>query len=192
MCNLHLFMKENLCRFLEFILTLCCEISARACFGYHLFHLRMAVQIIFQTVCYILSLRNHSYAIRKILHNAAHKKRIMRATQNNGINISVLQHQLVDAFLYEIISSPDYLLHWLPRWQPKADKPRHSPESRPKFRNFHIITLAFNSTFCSQKSHVITLGNSTNYFGSRADNTRELFCWDPTQEYRAAAKNVVP
>ena len=27
------------------------------------------------------------YAIRKILHNAAHKKRIMRATQNNGINM---------------------------------------------------------------------------------------------------------
>ena len=54
MCNLHLFMKENLCRFLEFILTLCCEISARACFGYHLFHLRMAVQIIFQTVLHIV------------------------------------------------------------------------------------------------------------------------------------------
>ena len=172
MCNLHLFMKENLCRFLEFILTLCCEISARACFGYHLFHLRMALQIIFQTVCYILSLRNHSYAIRKILHNAAHKKRIMRATQNNGINISVLQHQLVDAFLYEIISSRTICFIGFHDGSPKRTSHAIHLNLWPKFRNFHIITLAFNSTFCSQKSHVITLGNSTNYFGSRADNTQ--------------------
>ena len=172
MCYLHLFMKENLCRFLEFILTLCCEISARACLSYHLLHLRMAVQIIFQTVCYILSLRNHSYAIRKILHNAAHKKRIMRATQNNGINISVLQHQLVDAFLYEIISSRTICFIGFYDGSPKRTSHTTHLNLRPKFRYFHIITLAFDSTFSSQKSYVITLGDSTDYFGCRTDNTQ--------------------
>ena len=67
----------------------------------------------------------------------------MRATQNNGINIiSVLQHQLVDAFLYEIIS-PGLSASLVSRWQPKADKPRHSPESLAKVSKFPYYNFGF-------------------------------------------------
>ena len=50
-----------------------CEIAASSLPGDSTFHLRMTDQIVFQALCYILSLRYNTHTVRNVLHNRIHQ-----------------------------------------------------------------------------------------------------------------------
>ena len=130
----------------------------------------MSLQIILQTVCHILSLWHHSHAIGKILHDAAHEQWIMGATQDDGIDVLIHTHQLVDALLDEIISTRTISLVSLYDSSPKRTSHSAYLDIRPELTNLHLVACTLDGSLCGKDTYMAALCQRPNHLGSRADD----------------------
>ena len=100
--GIYLLVEKYLCTFLKTLLAFGCQVSACAALGTLGFHLGMSCEIILQRVGHVGSLRDDTHSRRTVAYDAAHQEWIMRTAEHYGIDVGILKHQLVDAFLYEV------------------------------------------------------------------------------------------
>ena len=97
--------EENLSRLLELVRILGGEIVHLAVLGAVALHLGMAREIVNKAIGHILSLRNNFHALGQILANLGHEEGVVGATEDDGINLWVERHNLVDAFFHKVVGS---------------------------------------------------------------------------------------
>lgn len=115
MSHIDALMQKNLCRLFELFLTLSGKILTSAVLRDITLQFRMPVQIFVKAISHILPLWYDTHTIRHILHYAVHQQRIMRTTQNDGVYIRILPHQLIDTFFLQNSRLPGCQPHWLPQ-----------------------------------------------------------------------------
>ena len=137
----------------------------------------MPLQVIFQTLSYIHSLWHNPHTIGKVFYNAVHQQWIMCTSQDNRIYVSIFTHQLVNALLDEIISTRTISLIGFYDSRPKRTSNTANLDFRPEFGNLQVIALTFDSTFRSQQTDMVTLGDIAYNLSSRTDNTQHTAAW---------------
>ena len=99
----HILVEEELGMFAEGIGVLGGEITTGGVLRTACFELGMALQIVLQAVGHILTLWDDSDAWVGVFDDLGHEQRIMGAAQDDGIDLGIKTHQLIDALLHEII-----------------------------------------------------------------------------------------
>src|SRR5574344_1181234 len=165
-------MKENLSTFLELIRVFRGEILTGTTFRTFLIYFRMTLEIVFQAFSYIFSLRNDTHTRFGIFKNLRHQERIMRTSQDDGINIGVSAHQLIHPLLDKIISSGTIRFIVFNKRNPKRTCYATDLHIRPELSNLQIIAFTFDSSFCGKQANMIVSGQFPDQFCCRTNNTK--------------------
>ena len=96
----------------------------------------------------------------------------MGATQDDGIDVLIHTHQLVDALLDEIISTRTICLVSL--YDSSPERTSHSAylDIRPELANLHLVALALDGSLGGKDTYMATLGQRTYHLGSRTDDAQ--------------------
>ena len=96
----------------------------------------------------------------------------MGTTQNDGINISILAHQLIDTFLDEVISTR--AIRFISFYDGSPQRTSHTIYLYvwPQLTYFHLVALTLDGTFRGKNTHMPALGEFANHLGSWSDNTQ--------------------
>ena len=91
--------------FLEFIRIFSGEVVGLTIFGTALLDLRMTFEVVFQAFCHVFALGDDANACGQVFQNLRHEQRIMGAAEDNGIDLWVKAHDLINALLYEVVGT---------------------------------------------------------------------------------------
>ena len=172
MLYFHLLMQEDAGAFLKAFGTLGREITARTATGELRFDVRMTFEIGLKTARNILTLRNDAHARTHVFHDFGHQKGVMCATQNDGIDVGIAPHKLVNALLDEVIGTGTVGLVVLNQRHPERTCHTRYLDLGPQFADFKVVAVAFHGAFGGQKAHVVVLCERTNDLCRGANHTQ--------------------
>ena len=105
MCDFDVFLEEDSGGFTEFLARLGCEVLAGTLFCDTVLHLRMSLEVGFEALCYVFTLRHQCYTGGCVLPNLWKKEWIVCATENDCVDEWVGMQEFIDAVFYEVIGS---------------------------------------------------------------------------------------
>ena len=130
-------------------------------------------EITLQTLGHILTLRNNTHASRQILQDFRHKQRVVGTPQNDGINLRVLMHNLVDALLHEIVGTRRIGLVILHQRHPEGTSHTAHLYIREQLLYLQIVALALDGSFGSQHTHMARLRQLADDLSCRTNHAQD-------------------
>jgi hypothetical protein len=97
--------KENLGVFAKLLWVLGSQVADGMALRAHLLDSGVALEIIVQTIGHIFALRHTAYAMGQVFQDFGHEQGIVGTTKDEGVNLWVKVHNLVDALLDKIVGT---------------------------------------------------------------------------------------
>ena len=169
--GIYLLVEKYLCTFLKTLLAFGCQVSACAVLGTLGFHLGMSCEIILQRVSHVGSLRDDTHSRRTVAYDAAHQEWIVRTAEHYGIDVGILKHQLVDAFLYEVVGTGRISLVRLDYGCPERTGLSGYLHIGCLFFYFKLIAATAYGALCGENADMTCSGQLGDAFGCRAYDT---------------------
>ena len=98
-------MEEDLGLFFELLRIFSGEVVSLTIFVAPLLDLRMAHEVVFETLCHVFALWDDADTCRQVFQDLRHEQRIMGAAEDDGIDLGVEAHDLVDALLDKVVGT---------------------------------------------------------------------------------------
>ena len=166
-------MEENLGLLLELVGILGCQVADGVVLGTFLLDGRVALEVTLQTLRHIFALWDDADAVGQVLQDFRHQQRVVRAAKDDGVNLRVEMHQLVDALLHEIVGTGGVGLVVLYQRHPERTGDTADDDVREQLLDFHVVALALDGTLSSQDAYMAALGQRTYHLGRRADDAKD-------------------
>ena len=166
-------MEEYSCCLAESFLAFGGEISAFAALSDVLFHLRVALQIVGKGVCHVAALRHDAHAVGDVLHHGRHQKRIVCASEDDGVDERVETHELVDALLHEVVGAGRVGFACLHDGCPQRTSHSADGDVGEELLYLKFVRLALYGSFGGEYADVTRRGEIADGFGGGSDNAED-------------------
>jgi len=164
------FVEEDLGALFEFLFALGGEVLARAALRERLLNLRMAHEVVAQAVGHIFALRHDAHARGHMLHDAAHEQGVVGAAEDDGVDVGVEAHELVDALLDEVVGSGRVGLVGFDDGSPQRTGYAGELDVGEQFFDFELVAAALHGAFGGQQSDVSRRGDAADDLGRGSDD----------------------
>ena len=129
----------------------------------------MALQIVLQRTSHILALGNDAHTGRHVFAYLRHEQRIVGTAQDDGIDLRVLGHQLVDALLDKIVGPGRVSFVILYQRYPERTGHTTDRDIGVQLLDFKIVALALDGTLGCQHTDVARCGETADDLGRGTD-----------------------
>ena len=164
-------MEEDLSLFLEFFRVLGCEVMDSSVLSTLLFYLGVTLQIGFKTLGHIFALGNHTYASGQVFQNLRHEQRVMGTAEDDGVDLRVEAHDLVDALLDKVVGSRRVGLVVFDEGHPEGTGHARYLDVGVELVDLEVVALTLDGAFGGEDANVARIGEITNDLCCRTDDT---------------------
>ena len=162
------FVEEYLCALLELLFALGGVVLACAALCERLFGLRMAREVVAQAVGDVFALRHDAHARWHVLHDAAHEQGVVGAAEDDGVDVWVEAHELVDALLDEVVGSGRVGLVGFHDGCPQRTGHAGELDVGEQFLYLKFVTAALDGALGGEQSDVSRRGDAADDLGGGA------------------------
>ena len=165
-------MEENLGLLLELFGVLGGEIAGGGVLGAALLHLGMAFEVGFKASGDVFALRDDADTSGEVFEDLRHEQGVVGAAEDNGIDLRILAHNLVDAFLDEVVGAWGVGLVVLDEGYPEGTGDASDLDVGVKLADLEIVALALDSAFGGEHADVAALREAADDLSGGADDTK--------------------
>ena len=135
-------------------------------------HLGVSLQIFFEALSHILTLRNDTDTSREVFQDLRHEQRIMGAAKDDSVDSGIKTHNLVDAFLDEIVGTRRIGFIILHQGHPERTCNTSDLYVGIEFLDFEGLALALDGSLGGEYSHMTALGETADDLCRRTDDAQ--------------------
>ena len=170
-------MEEELGGLLELVGVLGGQVVGGGALGAFLLYLGMALQILLKTLGHVLALGDDADSGGEVLQDFGHQQGVVGATEDDGVNLRILAHNLIDALLHEIVGTGGVGFIVLHQRHPEGTGHTADLDVGVQLLDLEVITLALDGSLGGEDAHVAALREAADDFGSGADDTQHPTVW---------------
>lgn len=136
-------------------------------------HLRMTLQIVLEAGGDIFTLWNDAHAGSCVFHNLWHEQREVCAAENDGVNIGVFLHELVNALLDEVVGAGRVGFIVFDERHPERTCLSCDTYLRPQLGDLHVVAVRAYRTFGSEQSYMVVARELSDDLCSGTDDSED-------------------
>ena len=158
--------------FFELFRILGGEVVCLTIFVAPLLDLRMAHEVVFETLCHVFALWDDADTCRQVFQDLRHEQRIMGAAEDDGIDLGVETHDLVDALLDEVVGTGGVGLVVFHEGHPEGTGDACDLQVGMEFVDLQIVTFTLDGALGGEYAHMTAFRQAADNFCRGADNAQ--------------------
>ena len=167
------FVEEDLGLLLELVGVLGGEVVDGGGLGAALVDLGVAIKVGLEALGDVFALGDDAHARGEVFQDLRHEQGVMGAAEDDGVDLGIFTHDLIDAFLDEVVGSRGVGFVVLDEGHPEGAGDARDLEVGVELVDLEIVALALDGALGGKDAHMTRFRQAADDLGGGADDAED-------------------